>query len=330
MANKLRVGLIGCGGIMYGHVQRLLSTGKVDIVAMMDPIAEHIARHKAAAPAIKDAAEFKDYKKLLAAPLDAVCIASPHVPHANQIVDSLKAGLHVLCEKPMVTSIADAKRVLAAEKKSKKVLLLSYQRHYHQIFRYLRRVAKSGQLGEIQFIQALQCQDWKRGVGGTWRQDPKIGGFGQILDSGAHLLDILMWTMDLRVTEVSAFMDNCETRVDINSAVAAKFSCGAVGNISIIGNAATWWEDITVGGSEETIFIRNGQLQHKAGRSGEMITVAGGEISSPDHNFVDCILNKAENMSPSLSGLRVIELVESAAKSSKAKGKPVRVPYTKA
>ena len=57
MGNKLRVGLIGCGGIMGGHISRLLSTGRVEIVAMMDPAPEHIARHKAAYPAIKDALE---------------------------------------------------------------------------------------------------------------------------------------------------------------------------------------------------------------------------------------------------------------------------------
>ena len=106
MAKQIRMGLIGCGGIMARHIKDLLPIEGVIIEAMADPAPGNIAKHKKQFPEISQAAEFDDYKSLLKTRLDAVVIASPHTAHAQQIIDSLRRGLHVLCEKPMVTSIA--------------------------------------------------------------------------------------------------------------------------------------------------------------------------------------------------------------------------------
>lgn len=335
MTKKLRVGLIGCGGIMSRHIGDLVGRPDAAIAAMADPVAENIARHKKAHPEIAEAAEYSDYKQLLKAPLDAVVIASPHTAHAQQIIDSMKKGLHVLCEKPMVTSIADARRVLRAEKKYGKVLVLAYQRHFEDTFRYIKRMIESGEIGKLNMIQAVQCQEWTFAVGGTWRTEPALSGYGQLSDSGSHLLDIIMWTTDLKPRSISAVVDYDGFEVDINSALTIQFESGAIGNISIIGNASTWWEDITINGTKGTIFYRNGTVHHKVGVEGETRVISPGgstwfkQSACPAGHLIDIIRGKAKNQSPSISGLRVVEICQTAIESAKAGGRMTKVPQTK-
>jgi predicted dehydrogenase len=239
---------------------------------------------------------------------------------------SLEKGLHVLTEKPMVCKVSHANTVVETAKKTGKVVLVSYQRHFQGPFRYMRDVIRSGQLGEVQFISALQCQDWQRGQQGRWRLDPKLSGGGQLNDSGSHLVDIILWMTGLGVEQVSAFIDNLGEKVDINSAISIKFKGGAQGNISIVGNAPTWWEDITIWGKVGTLFYRNGQLRHVIGPGRETHEISGWPGGmSPDRNFVDAILGKAQVESPATCGLRVIELSEAAWKSASLGGKPVKV-----
>jgi len=335
MKSALRVGLIGCGGIMVRHIKDTLAMPEAKIVAMADPIAANIAGHKANFPAITDAAEFSNHRDLLKTALDAVVIASPHTAHARQILDSFAKGCHVLCEKPMVTTIADARRVLAAEKRSKRVLVLAYQRHFDATFRYMKRVIEEGEIGKINLIQAVQCQEWTFAVGGSWRTDPRHSGFGQLSDSGSHLLDIIMWTTRLRPARIAAVIDYDGYDVDVNSAITVEFDSGAIGNITIVGNASAWWEDITINGTKGTLFHRNGVLHHKNGVGGETRVISPTGPAwfetppSPAKNFIECILGRGRNESPSISGLRVVEICQTAVQSAKAGGKMTRVPRTK-
>jgi len=335
MKSPICVGLIGCGGIMSRHIRDLLSAGNARITAMADPVAANIARYKSQFPALSGVAEFADYRGLLESPLDAVVIASPHTSHARQIVDSFARGRHVLCEKPMVTSIADARRVLAAEKKSRRVLVLAYQRHFEDTFRYMKKTIERGEIGKINLIQAIQCQEWTFAVGGTWRTDPKYSGFGQLSDSGSHLLDIIMWTTGLKPARIAALVDYDGYKVDVNSAITVEFESGAIGNITIVGNSSVWWEDITINGTGGTFFHRNGTLHHKAGVAGEMRVISPSSAPwfkaapSPARHFIDCILGKAENESPSISGLRVVEICQTAVESARAGGRMTKVPRTR-
>ena len=335
MARKVRVGLIGCGGIMKRHINDLSASPNAIIEAMADPSAENISRHRKAFPEIAQAAEFEDYRDMLKTDLDAIVIASPHTVHAQQIIDSMKKGLHVLCEKPMVTSIADARRVLREEKKSGKALVLAYQRHFQDTFKYVKKMIESGELGQINLIQAIQCQQWSFGVKGTWRMDPELSGFGQMSDSGSHLLDIIMWTTGLKPKRIAALVDYEGFDVDINSALTVEFDGGAIGNITINGNAAMWWEDITMNGTKGTLFIRNGTVSHKVGVDGELRTVEAAPpawykaAATPAGHFLQVIRGEAENLSPSISGLRVIEICQTAVESAKAGGKMTKVPHTK-
>ena len=309
MPETIRVGLIGCGGIMRRHIDHMLAIPEAKIAAMADPNPLCIARYKGSHQPLQGLPEFATYEEMLAkVELDAVVIASPHTAHARQIIASMEKGCHVLCEKPMVTSIDDAVKVIKAERKTKKVLVLAYQRHWETTFRYVKQMIAAGEIGTINYIQAFQSQEWKWIADGTWRADPALSGFGQMSDSGSHLLDIIMWTTGLKPAKVAALVDYDGMKVDINSAMTVQFDGGAIGNLSILGNGSSWWEDITINGTKGTLYIRGGVVNHKAGVTGEMRVISPTgpawfrPAPTPSRNFIDCILGKAENESPSISG----------------------------
>jgi len=304
------------------------SVTEAQIVALCDPSDEQIKHCVEAFPKLKGVPVFKDYREMLEkASLDAVAIISPHTVHFQQAMDALDKGLHVLLEKPMVCTIEHARILVNRFREAGKVGLVAYQRHYMPQFRYMKQMISSGKIGEPQFVSALQCQNWYRGTKGTWRQDPELSGGGQLNDSGSHLVDIIMWVTGLSVAKVSAFSENFDSAVDINSALSIQFRSGALGNISIVGNAPAWHEDITFVCSEGMFLYRNGMLW-LAGADGKRQEVTEKDLpagSSPIRNFVDAVLKGVPVESPPEGGLRVIEMTEAAWKSAAQGGVPVSV-----
>jgi predicted dehydrogenase len=325
--NRIRVGFIGCGGNAQHHMGQVLGLSEFEVVALCDTNPATIEHAKNRHPALASLPTFANHTAMLGSvTLDAVEISTPHTTHYQQIVDSLAKGLHVLCEKPMVCSVAHAKDVIARRDKAGKVCLLSYQRHFDPAFRYVREKIASGEFGKVTFINALQCQQWKTGTKGSWRQDPVLSGGGQLNDSGSHLLDIILWITGLAVDKVAAFIDNCGTAVDINSALSISFKGGAQGNISVVGDAPTWHEDVTIWCEKGIFFIRNGKplaVCDTNGRRFSFEDMPGG--SFPDRNFLDAIRGWDTVQSPFESGLRVIELTEAAWKSAASGGAAVDV-----
>ncbi len=326
---KVRIAFIGSGGIMNSHVDRLKNT-QSEIVALMDTAPASIAKLKSKQPQLEKVAEYDDWEKMLDdAELDAVIIGSPHTVHYEQICASLDKGLHVLCEKPMACTSAHARDVAVRAKKSKKIVAISYQRHYQGVYRYLKYMVDSGRLGKIEYVAAFQAQEWLKLTKGTWRQKQALSGGGQINDSGSHLMDMLMWTTGLQADEVSARMENFGTEVDINSAINVKFTSGALGTVSIIGNAPTWHEDFTIFGSEGSVYNRNGKLMYQEGHKKPVYEVTKTEDwMDPNKNFVGAILGQCENGCPPEIGLRVIEITEAAWRSQEQNGKLVKVERT--
>lgn len=326
--SKIRVGIIGVGGISYGHMRNFLASPDAEIVGLVDNDPKRLDTAKEKLPEVGSIPTYSDYTDMLkAGGLDAVQINTPHTLHYEQIVTSLDAGLHVLCEKPMVCSTAHGKEVIKKADEAGKVLMISYQRHFQPQYRYIKQLVESGGLGEITFISALQCQGWKKGVAGTWRQIPELSGGGQLNDSGSHLMDMLLWLSGLTAESVHAFVDNCGTPVDINSALTVRFTNGAQGTVSVVGDSACrWYEDFTIWGTKGVAFYRNGKL---------MVCDENGEMTEPtdlppggnhDQGFCDAILGRDKNWVPPTCGLRVIELTEAAWKSAE-KGEPVKVSW---
>lgn len=310
---------------MHSHVGQLLEVREAAISALTDPDPSRIERLKRHFPPLADCPTYDGHARMLAdAELDAVLIASPHNVHCQQIVDSLRAGLHVLTEKPMVCSIEDAHKVMEEEKKAGKLVGISYQRHTQGEFRFIRKQIEGGAAGEVQFVSAFQGQNWMKGTAGSWRQVHEISCGGQLNDSGSHLIDIILWVTGLAPRKVSAEIESFDCEVDINSALAVEFTNGALATIAVVGNCPMWWEDITISCSEWTFFVRQGQLTYCTGGRAEVLSLQSTHYGSrnADQNFVNAVLGREEVLAPSICGLRTIELTEAAWKSGET-GKPV-------
>lgn len=312
---RVRVGIIGTGGIAQGHIKRVSDHPHAEITAICDTVPEQMTKTVARHPHLAEVPQFTNYEDLIKSGLvDAVQICTPHTTHFEQIMNSLDHGLHVLSEKPMVCKVADAHAVIKRIEETGKVFVLNYQRHYLPEFLYIRDAIKAGTYGAVQFVQGLQCQGWLKGCANTWRHDPALSGGGQLNDSGSHLLAVLLYITELPVAEVSGFIDNLTVPVDINSALSIKFVGGAQGNLSIVGNAPTWHEDITIWCENGIFFLRNGKLEVCDG-NGKRFTPTAEDMpagSDPDINFINAILGKEPVGCPAIWGLRVIELTEAS------------------
>lgn len=328
MPKKVKLGLIGCGGIIHMHLNQLKAVKAAQVAAMADPSEASLARVTQHYPELGKVPCFEDHREMLdSVDLDGVIIASPHTLHREHIMDSLDRGLHVLCEKPLVCSVADAKAVIRKANRKQRILMLAYQRHFSPAFRYARELVQSGKLGKVTFIAALQAQEWLRATRGSWRQDPALSGGGQLNDSGSHLLDIMLWVTDLTPARVYAEIDNRGSQVDILSALSVRFEGGAIGSLAIVGDAPSWWEDVTFYCEEGALYVRNNRLllQAVAGK-GETkdVTERLRYRGDADKNFVDSILGRDEPQTPAICGLRVIQLTEAAWESGKT-GRPAKV-----
>lgn len=324
MANRVRIGFIGAGGIARAHMRRLADIDEADVVAFADPSEASIARMVESHPEAAELPVFLDYREMLTSvPMDAVEIHTPHTQHFQQGMDVLGAGKHLLMEKPMVCTASHARELIQAGRG--KVLMVSYQRHFQGAYVYMREQVAQGAVGKVQYVAALQSQNWLRNQRGKWRQCKALSGGGQLNDSGSHLVDIMLWTTGLAAESVFAHIQNYDTEVDIDSSLSLRFSNGALGSIAVVADSPMWWEEFSIWGSNGVILYRKGTILQRAFGASDMCEVTDLPAdSTPDRNFVDAILKRDEVRVPPECGLRVIELTETAWRSAEL-GRPVRV-----
>jgi len=193
---KLKVGIIGCGGIANGkHMPALEKTGKVEMVAFSDIVVER-AEKAAKEYGIPDAKVHKDYRKLLSdKSIDVVHVLTPNKSHAEITVAALEAGKHVMCEKPMAKTAADARKMLDAAKRTGKKLTIGYQNRFRPDSQHLYSLCRRGDLGEIYFAKAHAIRRRAVPTWGVFLDEEQQGG-GPLIDIGTHALDLTLWMMN--------------------------------------------------------------------------------------------------------------------------------------
>ncbi len=260
----MKLAAIGLGGLGHYELEVYDEIDGVEIIAGADVAAPSREDFEAAF----DAPAYEDYERLLddhGEDLDAVSIVTPHTLHYEQAMAAFERGLHVFLEKPMVTSVDNAVDLVETAAKRDLVLAVGYQRHFHPAYRELRNVVQSGRIGDVHMINCYLGQEWIDVQKDAWRADPTLSGGGQLYDSGAHLLDALLWTTGTRPRSVAATMDYREHDVDVNSALAATLErdgnvvTASIG-VSADGTTATPHESLTVIGTDGHATYRDGEL----------------------------------------------------------------------
>lgn len=193
---KLRVAIIGCGGIADGkHMPSLSKLENVEMVAFCDVIEEK-ARAAAEKYGAEEAKVYTDYKELIKDDaIEVVHVCTPNKSHSFITVDALEAGKHVMCEKPMAKTSEEARAMVEAAKRTGKKLTIGYQNRFRKDSIYLHEVCKNGDLGEIYFAKAHAIRRRAVPTWGVFLNEEEQGG-GPLIDIGTHALDLTLWMMN--------------------------------------------------------------------------------------------------------------------------------------
>ena len=196
MAEKLRAGIVGCGGIANGkHMPNMKKSGKFDIVAFCD-IIEAKATKAAADYGVEGAKVYTDYKQLLEdKTIDVIYVLTPNKSHSFISIDALESGKHVMCEKPMAKTAKEAKDMVDTAKRTGKLLTIGYNNRYNPNSQYVKEAADRGDLGEIYFARAHALRRRAVPTWGVFLNEDEQGG-GPLIDIGTHALDMTLWFMN--------------------------------------------------------------------------------------------------------------------------------------
>ncbi len=196
MSTKIKIGIIGCGGIANGkHMPSLSKLNNIELVAFCDIIEER-ATEAAKKYGTKDAKVYTDYKELLKdKSIDVIHVLTPNRSHSFITVDALEAGKHVMCEKPMAINPAEAKKMLDAAKRTGKKLTIGYNNRQRPDSLYLKQICEAGELGEIYFAKAHAIRRRAVPTWGVFLNEEEQGG-GPVIDIGTHAIDLTLWMMN--------------------------------------------------------------------------------------------------------------------------------------
>lgn len=184
---KINIGLIGYGQHgKWAVLPSLQSASKVKLKCVADLYADNLVL--IADPRVST---YTDYKRMLVQEeLDAVYIATPQNTHADIAVHALKAGLHVITEKPMAASVEECKRMLQAAKKAGRLLVVDFETRYDKPYMQIRKWIADGRLGKLGAIHIDHLWDCHKATGRLAERRRRFCDVAGTLDCGIHKLDL--------------------------------------------------------------------------------------------------------------------------------------------
>jgi len=228
-------GVIGAGGIASRRTipEGILPARGARLVALMDT---DEGRAKAASLQF-GVPWYTEIEPLLErGDIDAVYIATPTIAHAPQALAAISAGKHVLVEKPLAMTAAEARRIAAAAKRKGVLVGTGFMMRHHGAHQKILELIQKGTIGKPVMGRAqLSC--WYPPIEGAWRQDPTLGGGGSFIDMGNHCFDLLEMFLG-KTTEVHAFIGNLvhNYKSEDTAVVTFRFESGAIGIVDNLFN----------------------------------------------------------------------------------------------
>ncbi len=214
---KLRVGLVGFGFIGPHHLEAIRRTGLGDVVSIAT---RHAAAARAEAERFGIAHSTGDWRTLVADPdIDVIDIATPTGLHAPIALAAVAAGKHVIVDKPLALTSAEAKKMLAAARRAGVVHAVTFNIRYNVMLQHARALIARGDLGAIRLVRGHYLQEWLlKETDFNWRLDPaQAGALGMVADAGAHWYDLAEHLTGHRITRVLA---------DLSTAVPTRVTAG--------------------------------------------------------------------------------------------------------
>ena len=237
----LKIGIIGCGKITeVRHAPEYAENPNCQLVAFFDVVPE---RAKALAEQYGGVA-YDSIEALLAADVDAVSVCVANAYHAQTSIQALKAGKHVLCEKPMATTPEDCEAMVATAKAAGKFLMIGQNQRLAKAHVKAREIIASGEMGKVITFETHFAhpgpEGWT-GVRDSWFFDKKVASFGVMADLGVHKTDLIHYLTGKKIVRTSAvlatldktFSDGRPITVDDNAYAIYTMEDGVVGTMHV-------------------------------------------------------------------------------------------------
>jgi UDP-N-acetyl-2-amino-2-deoxyglucuronate dehydrogenase len=250
---RIRYGIVGCGRIHRNHAQAVRVLAGAELVGVCDLHQET----RDAASAEWGVPGYEDYNDMLAAGVDAVSVCLPHHLHAPVCAELADAGVHVLCEKPLATSLEDCDLIIDACERNDVRLGVVYQHRFNDNSQALRRLLDSGRLGRpivgtalFQYYKSPTDTAYFEGSGwrGSWERD----GGGVLNSHAVHAIDLICWLLG-NVEEAHGVIATLTHDVEVEDTGVAllRFESGALATITASMSVGVGFESrITVSGTE--------------------------------------------------------------------------------
>ena len=261
MANRIRLGMVGGGNDAFiGGVHRIASRidDRYELVA--GALSSTPEKSRASGEALGIARIYDDYKQMAIREarrkdgIEAVSIVTPNHVHFAAAREFLKRGIHVICDKPLTSTLSDAKKLVKAAQASDALFVLTHNYTGYPMVRQARDMVARGDLGAIRVVQVEYPQDWlsveQDFKQANWRTDPdQSGAGGSTGDIGTHAFNLACFVTGLEVDSLSADLQAFVPgrRVDDNAHVMLRFAGGARGML---------WSSQVAPGNENALRIR--------------------------------------------------------------------------
>jgi predicted dehydrogenase len=315
--NKLKFALIGTGGIAQTYAQAFQQSSCCELIAVAD-VREDAARAFAEPFGAKS---FSDYKTLAEnSEINAVIISTPPDSHPEIAEFFMNHGVHVLCEKPLCLSVAEAKKMIETAEKTGVTFTMATKFRYCEDVVKAKAILASGALGEIvQFENAFTAKvDMSR----RWNSNKEIAGGGVLIDNGTHSVDIIRYFLGA-IEEVLAIETSGTQNlsVDENVKLLAKTVGGVVATVDL-----TWGINkelpnfISIYGTNGTLHIGWRESKYKINSSPDWTVFGAGydkvqAFRAKIENFAGAIRGAEELLTKPEDALASVEVIEAAYKS---------------
>ncbi|PFG14553.1 Gfo/Idh/MocA family protein [Bacillus sp. es.036] len=335
--NELKIGVIGCGSIAkHRHLPEYAANTQIKIVAVCD-----IVKSRADETAVLYGAKsYESYEELLQnSEVDAVSVCTPNYLHAPVSIAALKAGKHVLCEKPMATSRADAKEMIEAASTSGKKLMIAHNQRFVPSHAKAREILASGEIGKMYSFRTAfghpGPEGWSVDGKESWFFEKDKAFIGAMGDLGVHKTDLIRYLLNEEIVEVGSFVETSAKEfatVDDNAVCILKSESGIIGTL-----AASWAytaseDNSTIIYAEKAILrleddpVNSLVVQYQTGEvvkyelGGIQTNDRGGQSSSKViDQFVDSILEDKEVPVSGTEGMNSLQVVLAALESNETK-----------
>jgi predicted dehydrogenase len=331
--NKVRIGIVGMGNMGKFHADYLLAgnVGRAELTAVCSTSPEKLEAYKARGAKVFDTSE----KLIESGAIDALLIATPHYQHTSLGIAALRAGLHIMVEKPISAHKADAERLIAEARRHPALVFgAMFQLRTEPRYARIRKLIQDGELGEVVRVNWI-ITDWFRTeayyASGGWRATWKGEGGGVLLNQCLHQLDTLQWLLGMpkRVRGFCQIGRFHQIEVEDNVTVFLEWANGATGSFISSTGEAPGTNRFEICGTRGKIVLEHGKLTFtrndadmlefsRAAKTGFVkpeiwnVEIPFENAINPHailmRNFVEAILDRVPLFIPGEEGIHSVEL----------------------